>query len=188
MASLLALYEPRLLRADEFLEIDFGPKLKAELDNGVIHMMAGASARHDQIQINLIAALRDRLRGSGCRPSGSDLRINTHGFSVRYPDVSIYCGRTGPEDDRRTVRDDPKVVIEILSPSTAQADRNVKLDEYKGLASVDAVVLIDPEGERVHAVHRAPHGWTRFDNAGTADLDLPTLGLTVPHAEIFARD
>lgn len=37
-----------LLTAEDFLEIDFG-ELKAELDNGVIHMMAGGTARHARV-------------------------------------------------------------------------------------------------------------------------------------------
>lgn len=188
MASLLALHDPRLLSVEEFLRIDFGPDLKAELDNGVIHMMAGASRRHDQIQVNLIIALGTRLRGTGCRPSGSDVRIRTHDLSMRYPDVSIFCGREGPEDDNCSLFDDPKVVIEILSPSTAHADRTVKLTEYKAMASVDAVALIDPQRERVHVILRGANGWSAFDYEGVADLYLPTFGITVSNAEIFARD
>jgi hypothetical protein len=34
-----------LLTAEDFLDIDFGER-KAELDNGVIRMMAGGAARH----------------------------------------------------------------------------------------------------------------------------------------------
>lgn len=56
-----------LLTAEEFLQIDFGDR-KAELDNGVIRMMAGGTGRHAQVQGNIFVALRSRLRGSGCMP------------------------------------------------------------------------------------------------------------------------
>ena len=93
-----------LLTAKAFLEIDFGEK-KAELDNGVIRMMAGGTVRHAQVQGNIFGCLRQQLRGAGCRPYGSDMATATHDFSIRYPDVSVFCGpreavrvvqRTGP--------------------------------------------------------------------------------------------
>jgi Uma2 family endonuclease len=95
-----------LLTAKAFLEIDFGEK-KAELDNGVIRMMAGGTVRHAQVQGNIFGWLRQQLRCTGCRPSGSEMATATatHHFSIRYPDVSVYCGsreavrvvqRTGP--------------------------------------------------------------------------------------------
>ena len=93
-----------MLTAKAFLEIDFGEK-KAELDNGVIRMMAGGTVRHAQVQGNIFGWLRQQLRGTGCRPYGSDMATATHDFSIRYPDVSVFCGpreavrvvqRTGP--------------------------------------------------------------------------------------------
>lgn len=45
----------RLLDAEEFLEIDFGAERKAELDQGVIRMMAGGTRAHARVQANLLA-------------------------------------------------------------------------------------------------------------------------------------
>lgn len=61
----------RLLTAKEFLEIDFGEQ-KAELDNGVIRMKAGGTARHARVQHNILLALGTRLRGTGCTPYNSE--------------------------------------------------------------------------------------------------------------------
>lgn len=181
----------RPLTVDEFLQIDFGSDMKAELDNGVIRMMAGGSRAHDRVQINLIVALANRLRGTGCRPSGSDMGVRTHDGSLRYPDVSVTCGRDGPADDAARTVSDPCILVEILSPTTAAKDRGVKLDEYRQLSSVDAIVLIDPETERLRVLQRAgrdPAAWSDIDYVSPHDLDLPALGIIVPHAEIFARD
>ena len=83
-----------MLTAEAFLEIVFGEK-KAELDNGVIRMMAGGTVRHAQVQGNILGWLRQQLRGTGCRPYGSDMATATHDFSIRYPDVSVFCGPRG---------------------------------------------------------------------------------------------
>lgn len=186
-----ASFSERLLTADEFLRIDFGPNLKAELDNGVIRMMAGGSRRHNRIQVNLIAALRVALRGSGCRPNGSDMGVRTHDGSVRYPHVSISCGPETPDDDADRALDAPRVIVEILSPSTAGHDRGIKVPEYQALASVELIALIDPNGERLHIfqrIGRRPEAWSAVIHVDPADLVLPALDVTISHAELFARD
>lgn len=177
-----------LLTADAFLEIDFGEH-KAELDNGVIRMMAGGTARHATVQVNLIAALRQRLRGTGCRPFSSDMAVRTHQWSVRYPDISVFCDRSGTDDDAATAFSDPRILFEILSNGTARTDLRVKLPEYKALASVQAVVFIDV-GAQTLLVHRriGASAWDERLYEAPAGLDLPALGLTIPHDEIFARD
>ncbi len=186
MATLLSLGEPRLLTAAEFLQIDFGPDLKAELDNGVIRMMAGGSRDHARVQANMLIALGSRLRGSGCRPYGSDMAILTHDASVRYPDVTVDCGRPGDSGNDRYLSA-PRVVVEILSPSTRNIDLGAKKAEYQALSSVDAIVFVDPDAETILVSARSETGW--FDSLpARRDVLLPTLNLTIPDEEIFARD
>jgi Uma2 family endonuclease len=181
---------PVLLKAADFLEIDFGPDRKAELDGGFIRMMAGGTRAHARVQANFMGELRNRLRGSGCRPYGSDMAIRIDDFSVRYPDLSVVCDTPSiPADDKQKAFDAPVVVIEILSPSTSAYDQSVKLKDYQSLASVDTIVFADPDTERCRIVQRiGPHGWRdeRFDDP--VDVALPKLNLTLVHAEIFARD
>ncbi len=177
-----------LLTAEEFLDIDFGER-KAELDNGVIRMMAGGTARHAAVQINIISALLVRLRGSGCRPYGADMAVQTRDYSVRYPDVSVYCDRGSASNDMSKVFDDPRVVFEVLSAGTARTDLRVKLEEYRALPSVDTIIFVDIATERLRIVQRTgPNGWSDVGHNTPVDIPLPALGITIPHDEIFARD
>lgn len=176
-----------LLTAEEFLDIDFGDK-KAELDNGVIHMMAGGSARHAQVATNITVALANRLRGTGCAPYSADMAVRTRDRSIRYPDVSVYCGRGGASNDDAKAFDDPRIVFEVLSAGTARSDLRVKLEEYKELPSIDTVVFVDIAVERLRIVQRTRTGWAETLCDGESDLPLPALDLTLRHADIFARD
>ncbi len=177
-----------LLTATEFLELDFGDR-KAELDNGVIRMMAGGSARHAEVATNILASLRAFLRGSGCKPYSADMATRTHDRSVRYPDVSVFCGKNDPANDAAKAFDDPRVLFEVLSGSTARTDLRTKLDEYKALDSVDTIVFVDIAAERLRVIQRTgPHGWSDVAHDEAFDVPLPALGATLPHAEIFARD
>ena len=176
-----------LLTAREFLEIDFGEK-KAELDNGVIRMMAGGTARHAEVAGNIFAWLHRHLRGSGCRPYGSDMATRTHDLSIRYPDVSVFCRSGGSDDDRMRAFADPRVLFEVLSAGTARTDLKIKLPEYKALPSLDTIVFVDITTERVRVVQRTgPNGWNEQGYDEPTDVALPSLNLVIPHDEIFAR-
>lgn len=180
-------YPLTLLTEQEFLEIIFGD-LKAELEQGVIRMMAGAKARHNKVALNIQFALLRRLQGTGCTPYGSDMGIRTVDRTVRYPDVSVLCGHDGSDDDDSRLFDDPRVLFEIASAGTYRTDVRVKLPEYRALASVDTIVLVDIGTERVRVVQRTgTDAWSDVEHDVPCDLPLPSIGVTLPHAEMFAR-
>jgi len=84
---------------------------------------------------------------------------------------------------------DPKVVVEVLSQSTSKYDQDVKLNEYRGLAGLDAVVMVDPDAKRVRLVERTgQEAWSvRWLECG-AEVPLPSLGISLSHTEIFVLD
>ena len=189
MASLALDPAYRRVTVKEFLRMDFGDA-KAELIDGVIFMMAGAASLHNLVASNVLIALGTRLRGSGCRPYGSDQAVPTNDRTIRYPDVSVFCGKGAlPDDAKQMLLGEPMVVVEVLSPSTAQNDQHEKLPEYCALASLKCVVLIAPDDERIRKVERGEDGgwtdrWLRADEA----LTIASLGVTLDRADIFARD
>ena len=176
----------RRVTVSEFLALDLG-EAKAELVDGVILMMAGGSVRHAAIAANLILALGNRLKGSGCRPYGSDLAMRTGKASIRFPDVSVYCRDDAPAEpgDPKLIGD-PRVIFEVISLSTGSNDQITKLAEYRARPGVKAVVFVDPDNERVRVVDTAQPGDSAWLPAGS-DVHLPALGITLPHAEIFAE-
>ena len=188
MAGMAAHPQYPLLTAEEFLDIDFGDR-RAELDNGVIHMMAGGTARHARVQMNILVSLASRLRGTGCTPYNSDMAARTHDHSVRYPDVTVYCGRDSPADDDAKAFDDPRILFEVLSAGTARTDLRVKLDEYRAMPSIDTIVFVDIADEHVRIVQRTgTNGWSDVAHDRPVDIALPSIDLTLLHAEVFARD
>jgi Uma2 family endonuclease len=176
-----------LLNAEEFLEIDFGPNRKAELDDGLIRMMAGGTKAHARIQGNIMRYLGAKLRGTGCRPYGSDMALKTGTGSVRYPDISVVCNDT--TQDRARAFDQANVVFEVLSTGTAEYDQTVKLREYRTIAELQTIVFVDPETETVRIVQRlGPTAWRdEFFNVAT-DVPLPSLNIILPVGELFAKD
>jgi len=180
----------RPITADEFLEMDLGTDLRCELEDGVIKAMVGGTAAHSRVQRRLMVWLGNALRGSGCAPFGTDLAVRITDTIVRYPDVTVHCGEPdAPANDQARDLGDPRIIFEVLSPSTAAKDRKVKLGEYQGLEGVDTIVLVDPEDETIQVHQRLSATTWRDDLLGRKqDVELPSLNLTIPHAEIFARD
>ena len=104
-------------------------------------MMAGAKNVHDDIVVNLVAELRQQLRGAGCRPFTGDGSVETRPGQIRRPDVGVDCGQRDPNAMKAAL---PRLVIEVLSPSTRDFDSFMKLDEYKCIASLDYILLVEP--------------------------------------------
>lgn len=178
----------RKITADEFLAMDFNTDRRFELHDGVIVMMAGGSEAHAWVQGNLYVALRIALKGSGCRPYGPDMAVRTSVTDIRYPDLSIHCGPRPDNDEAVTALDAPVAIVEVLWPGTTTLDQGTKLEEFKAIASVQAIAFVDPVNELVRTVSRhAGSGW--IDTMFAAhDLALPFLDVVVPHADIFAAD
>jgi Uma2 family endonuclease len=177
----------RRMTVEEFLAVQVDGR--AELEDGLFYMMAGGSARHAAVSMNVLLALGTRLRGSGCRAMTSDFAVRTGLNTVRMPDASVYCGfPMSPVHDRDQLLGDPMVVFEVLSPSTRSHDLKVKLPEYKSLEGVQAIVYVDPDKEIMRLVARPVGGdWTDDWLPEGADVTLSCLGITLPHSEIFGR-
>ena len=116
----------KLMSLDEFLVWEREQPERYEYAGGVVTMMMGSSAAHVTIAMNLAIALRHALRGTGCRPFGSDMKVIANG-TARYPDVSVTCHPVGDRDDNIP---HPVLVIEVLSPSTEREDRGRKKFDY----------------------------------------------------------
>ena len=165
----------------EFLEWEEQQELKYEFDGCGIVAMTGASAAHAAICVNLTTALRVRLRGNRCRAFGSELKIAVAG-AIRYPDAFVVCTPVAP---KAGVVDQPVVVFEVLSPSTATIDFTEKHDEYRDTPSVMRYVIL--RQDRVHATvfSRIDGKWSRDVLMDGGLLVLDEVGVEIPMTEFY---
>ena len=152
-------------------------------------MMTGGTERHAWVIGNILAWLRRELKGSRCRTYGSEMAVRVNASDIRYPDISIHCHPLPDDLGEQRALPNPTVVIEVLSPSTTTLDQGMKQEEYRAIPSVRTIAFVDPINELVRTVERTgPQGWLDQMFRGDRDLVIPSLGITIPHAEIFARD
>jgi Uma2 family endonuclease len=157
---MVANFHPPKITVEEYLATEASSPTKHEYLDGYVYAMAGASDAHVTIAGNLFAIVRERLRGSGCRAYISDMRVNVAASnSYYYPDVMVTCN---PSDRELTnYKQNPCLIIEVLSTSTEAFDRGDKFTDYQQLDSLQEYVLVNQKRQRVDYFQRNPERlWT----------------------------
>ena len=128
--------------------------------DGVFYAMAGATYAHNELAANLLGELYAGLRGTTCRPLGSDMRLRPlEGERFFYADVVVRCGPPvfHPEDELALTN--PTAVFEVLSPSTERFDRTEKFAVYREMPSVQLIVFLRSDVVSIYRYERAAGGW-----------------------------
>jgi Uma2 family endonuclease len=109
----------------------------------------------------------------------SDMRLKVANDRYYYPDVVVVCT---PMGDLDLVAEDPCVVVEVTSPSTARVDRTEKLDAYRGIPTLQAYLVVDHRRRRVQRHWREmPEGIWQYDEiVGEDETPIPVPCLHVP--------
>lgn len=140
-----------LVSIEAFLDSRDTAKQKAELVGGVIHLMAGATDRHNKISINAVLALGPASRQLGCELFMADMALQIGKNTIYYPDLMAVCDPSGESNLTRTK---PCLLIEVLSPSTQSIDEREKRVAYMRLASMRDYLVVHPDDAMVDHHHR----------------------------------
>jgi len=146
--------------------------------------MAGARNVHDDIVVNVLTEFRNQLRGTGCRPFTGDGSIETTPGQIRRPDIGVDCGYRDPNG---LTASSPRLVAEVLSPTTRDFDTIGKLEEYKSVASIVRILVIEPNAPEVIVWSRNDDkGWLKVILSGLDQLiEMPEIGVKLAMANIY---
>jgi Uma2 family endonuclease len=168
-----------------FLDWEAGQEMRHEFYRGEVFAMTGARQAHAIVSGNCYALLKSHLRGKPCRAFVADMQVDVAAAdAVFYPDVVVTCD---PADlaAERTLRQ-PRVIIEVLSETTAAYDRDKKFASYRQLASLEEYVLVAPESRGLEIYRRTPAGdWLLALRDAERGLILPSLDFSASLAEVF---
>jgi Uma2 family endonuclease len=174
---------------DEYVMLEDVARVKHEYLAGQVWAMSGGSPAHARIAANVSALLTTALAGKPCSTFSSDLRIRATKTSLgTYPDVTVVWGKLeiDPEDRRGHTVTNPRVVIEVLSPSTEGYDRGEKLEHYKTIASLREIVLVAHDRREIEIVRREPDdSWSRHVSADQASATLASIDVELPIADVY---
>ncbi len=154
-----------------------------ELIDGVIYNMTGSTPEHSAIASNFEALLRAQLGNSGPCRIHHDQYVAIPGKPPVVPDVVLTCDQADWDPDKRLKPfkiQSPRLVIEVLSPSTAAYDRIEKFARYILCPTLEVYILASQNTQQVEIYRRAT-GWQQelFTAGQTIKLEHPGLELSV---------
>lgn len=159
---------------------------KHEYIDGEVRCMAGANHRHNRIMTNTTIAIGRQLDDSDCSLLSSEMRAKVGMTRYVYPDITAVCGEGIFERDNEMELLNPKVVIEVTSPSSIEYDRGEKRDFYFDVASIHAYLIIHQHRLCVDVNIRTENGWQMQTYARLDDvIPLEILNCELPLAKVY---
>ena len=197
--------QPDRFPVEEYLAFERTSDERHEYLDGVIYAMAGESPDHGRICTNLVATLVPQLRGSDCEVFSKDMIVRCGPYHAHtreglfaYPDLVVVCGAMQFHSQAQDVLINPKIIVEVLSPSTEAFDRGEKFHRYRRwLPTLTDYVLVAQDRPLLDHYQRTPTGapapqeQTRWEletlEGRDAHLHLRSINCTVPLAEVYER-
>jgi len=149
---------PDYISPEDYLAGEELSPIKHEYIDGQVYAMAGASDAHVTISLNLASALRNHVRGSGCRVYMADMKAQIDTANIfYYPDIMVTCdARDKALQNRKKY---PCLIVEVLSPTTEAFDRGDKFINYQQLETLQEYVVINQKLQRLECFRRNAEGF-----------------------------
>ena len=157
--------------------------VRHEYVSGQAYAMAGASAHHNRIALNIAGRLNDHLAGGECEAFMADMKIRVAPDLFYYPDVVATCDTPGGDPYFRA---EPRLVVEVLSPTTERTDRHEKMSAYKNCPSVQEYALVSQDGMMVELHRRSGDDWqVEIYTEPDEHYSFKSVGLTLGLSDIY---
>ena len=160
--------------------------IKHEYIDGRVYAMSGGTRNHGQVSSNAHHLLEDAI-GNDCYAYNSDVAARLSASRYTYPDVTVTCD----ERDSATYETEvfsPRVIVEVLSPSTEAYDRGDKFGYYRACPTVQEYVLIATTVQGVDIFRRTAQGWKIYEHYGADDvMELESLNVRIPVKALYRR-
>jgi Uma2 family endonuclease len=150
---------------------EWGEDFRAEIIGGTVFMMSPPLTSHQRVCGELFFQIKSFLKGKPCEvfiaPFGVRLypQDDQSDDTVVEPDIAVVCDSS--KIDKRGCNGAPDLVIEVLSPSTAQKDWLLKFHHYRK-AGVREYWIVDPDSALVQ-VYTLEQGQFVANAYGLAD-------------------
>lgn len=170
---------------EEYLQFEEHSRVRHEYIAGEIFAMTGVTKQHNRIAGRLYLAFANRLKGGQCDAYMSDVRVKlrvNRDVHVYYPDVMVACDRN-PREDCYVAN--PKLIVEVLSTSTAGIDRHEKRVAYRGIAELEEYVIVAQSAIEVTVLRRAKSWEPEILQSCESMLELRSIGISLSLAQIY---
>ena len=175
------------MSAQDFLNWDETQTIRHEFVDGEVFAMAGAEDWHVTVTLNIAMALRQHLAGTSCRTLMLDTKLQVaRANSYFYPDVLVTCDAA--DHASRLIKSNPKLVVEVLSPSTAAYDRGDKFAHYRLIDALQEYVVVDIDSRRTDIHRKGADGlWVLHPFEAGQAVHLSSVALDISAEQLFAE-
>ncbi len=159
-----------------------------ELIEGELLMVPSPTFEHQDISANLEFALAKFVREHKLgKVLNAPLDVVLDDENVVQPDIIFIATARSHIIHKEAIRGAPDLVVEILSPATAERDRTVKKKLY-ARAGVTEYWLVDPERKTIEVLKLGETGFERIAlYKENETLTSPLFkGLNIPLSEVFS--
>ena len=174
--------QTNFISEEEYLQGELSSEVKHELIDGRVYAMAGASANHERISVNVLAEIRSHLKSSPCEPFGSDMKLKVDS-NFFYPDVIVDCNF---DESQPFYTETPVIIVEVLSKSTRKTDETIKRVAYLNIPSLQEYVIIEQDIVDIEVVRRS-EGWQPKHYFLGDEVIFESIDLTLSVEEIYHR-
>lgn len=186
----MAVARKKIYTPEEYLRMEERSEVRHEFVNGEIFDVAGGTANHNRITVNLTVAIQNALRKAkkSCSVFTTDMRVQIKKANAyTYPDLMIVCGKLEYEPGRMDVLVNPTVIFEVLSDSTREYDHTRKFQIYRKLASLQEYVMVEQDRVTVECFRRIESGLWVFEGYETLreTLRLKSVGIGISLGAIY---
>ena len=175
------------MSAQDFLNWDENQTIRHEFVDGEVFAMAGAEDWHLTVTLNIAMALRQHFAGTSCRTLMLDTKLQVaRANSYFYPDVLVTCDAA--DHASRLIKSNPKLVVEVLSPSTAAYDRGDKFAHYRLIDALQEYVVVDIDSRRTDIHRKGADGlWVLHPFEAGQAVHLSSVALDISAEQLFAE-
>jgi Uma2 family endonuclease len=172
----------------EYFELDYTfPNVKYEYQDGRLRLMSGGTKAHNDITNNMFVALRQQFLSGPCSVQTLDMRVQVSETAYFFPDVTVTCDVADRQPDTKIIRS-PRIVVEVLSPSTEKHDHASKLRAYQACPTIQEIVLIDQFTPHVEVFRRREEDGSAWDwvvYGPGQEVVLASVDVHIPIEEIY---
>ncbi len=173
------------ISVEEYLAGEKISSVRHEYVDGVVYAMAGSTARHYRLARNICARLESHLEGTDCESFMVDMQVRASPLSYYYPDVVVTCEKI---EDRDSIINYPRIIVEVLSPTTQRTDKHEKLLAYKNLESVQEYLIVWQDKMQSELHQRGVHSWRVVHlTQAEEEVELASIGMRLSVAEIYRQ-
>jgi Uma2 family endonuclease len=172
------------MTVEEYLKLDLQSVIRYEYIDGQVYPMLGDSEKLRIITSNLLIKLRSHVGGSECRVCSSDVKLRIESLNIFYhPEISVTCD---PQDRDKLFKTRPRLIIEVISPSTERLDRIEKQINYRQLKSLQEYVLVSESEIKVDVYRKYnQENWVLQTLSAGDILVLTSVDLQINVLEIY---